>query len=122
MDLRTLASASARSAIAASCSRVGPNGLTVTLSGVSDFSFSGIVHFLSHCMAVEHGWQVAASESGTCARGSRICSAEHEMFTNSPSDPRVRLSLVNEHAGFAVASAHYIAFVELKHARPSGLL
>ena len=28
------------------------------------------------------------------------------------------LELVNEHSGFAVASAHYIAFVELKHARP----
>src|SRR5207244_7078056 len=28
---------------------------------------------------------------------------------------------VNEHSGFAVAPAHYIAFAELRHARPAAL-
>jgi hypothetical protein len=42
------------------------------------------------------------------------------MFTNSASAGA--LGRVNEHSGFAVASAHYIVFVELKHARPFRLL
>jgi hypothetical protein len=42
------------------------------------------------------------------------------MFTNSASAGAV--GRVNEHSGFAVASAHYIVFVELKHARPFRLL
>lgn len=32
------------------------------------------------------------------------------------------LEFVNEYSGFAVAPAHYIAFVELKLARPAALL
>jgi hypothetical protein len=32
------------------------------------------------------------------------------------------LGLVNEHSGYAVTPAHYIAFAELKHARPASLL
>lgn len=32
------------------------------------------------------------------------------------------LEFVNEYSGFAVAPAHYIAFAELKHARPAALL
>src|SRR6266513_1737003 len=32
------------------------------------------------------------------------------------------LEFVNEYSGFAVAPAHYIAFAELKHARPAELL
>jgi hypothetical protein len=32
------------------------------------------------------------------------------------------LEFVNEYSGFAVAQAHYIAFAELKHARPAALL
>ena len=32
------------------------------------------------------------------------------------------LEFVNEHSGFAVAPAHYIAFAELKLARPAALL
>ena len=32
------------------------------------------------------------------------------------------LEFVNEYSGFAVAPAHYIAFAELKHARPATLL
>ena len=31
------------------------------------------------------------------------------------------LEFVNEYSGFAVAPAHYIAFAELKHARPATL-
>ena len=46
----------------------------------------------------EHGWQVAASESGTCARGSRICSAEprdvHQLSFGSAG----ALEFVNEHS------------------------
>ena len=32
------------------------------------------------------------------------------------------LEFVNEYSGFAVAPAHYIAFAELKPARPAALL
>src|ERR1700730_772082 len=32
------------------------------------------------------------------------------------------LEFVNEYSGFAVAPAHYIAFAELKHARPAASL
>src|SRR5260370_317167 len=38
-----------------------------------------------------HGWQVAAGEGGTCARGLRIVRPEHSMFTELVSSPWVRL-------------------------------
>ena len=43
---------------------------------------------------------------------------DHYLIFESAGAPE----LVNEHSGFAVAPAHYIAFAELEHARPVALL
>jgi hypothetical protein len=51
MYLRTLSSVSTRSPIACSSSRVGPNGVTVTLRPVSDLPFAGIGDLLSRYLA-----------------------------------------------------------------------
>ena len=43
------------------------------------------------------------------------------MFTGFSFESAGALGFVNEYSGFAVAPAHYIAFAELKHARPCGI-
>ena len=47
---------------------------------------------------------------------------EHSMIISSVSESAAALDFVNEYSGFAVAPPHYIAFAELKHARPAALL
>ena len=70
----------------------------------------------------KRSWQVSAGEGGTCARGLRILTIDafddHYLSFESAGAPE----LVNEHSGFAVAPAHYIAFAELELARPVALL
>ena len=64
-------------------------------------------------------WQMAASERGTCARGLRIATSQHPMFIESGSNPRVRLSSSTNTQGLPPNRLSYIAFAELKHARPA---
>src|SRR5216683_1214401 len=63
-------------------------------------------------------WQLAASQGGTCTRGLRISRPKRLDVYRFSFESTGALASDNEYSGFAVASAHYIAFAERKHACP----